>query len=127
MVDLFRVNRRLPIDAKETALKAAEALYSKHGESLRILDMDGVSNLMDYCVIATGSSGPHLKALLGETLKSLKESGAQCFRKSGEPDSGWLLLDYVDVVVHIFTPAARAYYAIEELWTEAQEVPLPEM
>ena len=104
---------------------AAEALAEKHGENVKVLDMEGVSPLSDYCVLATGGSGPHLKALFAEVQRVLKEDSVRCFRKSGESESGWLVLDYVDVVVHIFTQAAREYYAIEELWQEAKLVPLP--
>ena len=80
---------------------------------------------MDYCVIASGQTPPHLKALLGEVQRQLKESGSSLYRKSGDPESGWMVLDFVDVVIHIFSPDARAYYDIEKLWAEAPEVPLP--
>ncbi len=106
---------------------AVSALHSKHGEEMRILDMEGVSNLMDYCVLVTGTSAPHLKALFGEVQKELKSSGVHCFRCSGDHESGWVVLDYVDVVIHIFSKAAREFYAVEELWTAAEELPLPPM
>lgn len=118
--------RRERIDTKSIALRAAEALITKHGEQVRVLNMAGVSDLMDYCVVASGSSAPHLKALMAEVQKVTKDKHVNVYRKSGDPESGWMILDYVDVVVHIFTSAAREFYAVEALWSEAQEVPLPQ-
>ncbi len=71
---------------------------------------------MDYMLVVTGGSPPHIKALYDEVQKSLKQKGVQAFRRSGTPDSGWMVIDYVDVVIHIFLPETRDYYAIETLW-----------
>lgn len=120
------LGRRRKIDAKELALRAGEALTSKQGENIRILNMAGVSDLMDYCVLVSGGSPPHLKALTEAAQQSLKALAVKSYRRSGDPESGWMILDYVDVVVHVFTPAAREFYAIESLWSEAQEMPLPQ-
>lgn len=67
----------------------------------------------------SGSSAPHLKALGDAVQYSLKKEGVVCFRRSGNPESGWLVEDYFDVVIHIFSREARTYYAIEALWAEA--------
>ena len=89
-----------------------------------MLDVRGVSGITDYCVIATGTSSPHLKALLSEVQHQVKQLGMPT-RRSGIPESGWVVLDCLDAVIHIFAPEARAYYALEALWQGAQEVPLP--
>lgn len=73
-------------------------------------------------VIATGSSAPHLKALFSEVQHFLKQQGSPCYRRSGAPECGWMVVDFVDVVVHVFSPTARDYYAIEDLWPNAPEV-----
>ena len=75
--------------------------------------------MTDFFLMVTGTSAPHIKALSEEVQVSLKKSGVHCYRKSGTPESQWIALDYVDVVVHIFSAETRAYYALEELWSDA--------
>jgi ribosome-associated protein len=101
----------------------AQALYDKQAEDIRILDVRGVSTVTDYCVVASGTSAPHLKALQKAAQSALKENQDSSFRSSGDPDSGWVLLDAFDVVAHIFAPEAREYYDIEALWQGAKEIP----
>jgi ribosome-associated protein len=76
----------------------------------------GKSPLTDFFVVATGAAAPHLKALVAETQAAMKDAGVQSYRTSGDPESGWIVVDYFDVVVHVFSPEARAYYALEKLW-----------
>lgn len=76
----------------------------------------------DYYLVASGSSAPHLKALVNEVLQELKHMGVPCYRKSGVPEAGWLVLDYLDVIIHVFLPETRRYYAVEELWAQSPRV-----
>ncbi|MDO4527337.1 MAG: ribosome silencing factor [bacterium] len=101
----------------------AQALYDKQAEDIRILDVRGVSTVTDYCVVASGTSAPHLKALQKAAQTALKENQDSAFRSSGDADSGWVLLDAFNVVAHIFAPEARDYYDIESLWLGAKELP----
>jgi ribosome-associated protein len=94
-------------------------LEARKGENLIVLDVRAFSTLADYMVLVSGSSAPHLKALANEVIRALKDEGVYCYRKSGLPDDGWLVLDYVDVVIHIFRTDLRSYYALEELWADA--------
>jgi ribosome-associated protein len=87
-----------------------------------VLDVRGISTITDYYVIASGTSSPHLKALVTEVQHRLKGLGVPA-RRSGLPESGWVVVDGLDAVIHIFAPEARAYYAIESLWKAAPEVP----
>ena len=105
------------------ALGIAQALYDKQAEAIRILDVRGISTVTDICVIASGTSAPHLKALQKAAQSYLKSDTDLRYRTSGESDSGWVLLDAFNVVVHIFAPEAREYYDIEALWTGAKEIP----
>lgn len=89
-----------------------------------MLDVREISNLTDYCVIATGTSAPHLKALMSEVQHRVKLQGREA-RRSGLPESGWVVVDCFDAVAHLFAPEARAYYAIEKLWKGAPEVAVP--
>ncbi len=85
---------------------------------MRVYDVRGHSTITDFIVICSGSTAPHLKALQSELQRTLKPEGVVLYRCSGKPDSGWVVLDYVDVVIHIFERESRGYYAIESLWTD---------
>ena len=85
------------------------ALEDAKAEDVKVYDVRGKSGLTDFFVVATGTAAPHLKAL----VKALPK---KAFRTSGDPDSGWIVADYIDVVVHVFSREARAYYALEKLW-----------
>ena len=93
-----------------------KALEDRKGMDIKVYDVRGKSSLADFFVVATGTAAPHLKALIAESQSVMKEYGVQSYRTSGDPESGWIVVDYVDVVVHVFSPEARAYYALEKLW-----------
>jgi ribosome-associated protein len=87
-----------------------------------MLDMRGVSLLADYFILCNADSTPQFSAILEEVEKQAKAAGGRRLHVEGEPTSGWVLLDYGSVVVHIFDPELRAYYNLEELWKGAQLV-----
>lgn len=89
------------------------------------MDVAEHSSITDYFLVVSGSSPPHLKALFQVVQRDLKDRDVRCHRKSGTPDGGWMVLDYIDVVIHIFLEELRTYYAIEELWNQAPRVALP--
>jgi len=111
------------MDGIETARLARAALEDRKGSDVFIFDVREVSAVTDYVLITTGTSTPHLKALFNEVQHVLKTAGVSCYRRAGVPEGGWLVLDYIDVVIHIFSTDARVYYAIEELWSEAPRIP----
>ncbi len=113
------------INSEQIAIEAAKALDSKQAHDIRIFDVRGLSTVTDFYVVATGTSGPHLKALISESQSHLKALGITSYRTSGESDSGWVVVDYVHAVVHVFSTEARAYYAIEKLWATAKALPFP--
>ena len=86
------------------------------------LDVRTLSTVTDRVIIASGSSAPHLKAMQQEMCLRLKHAGHSVHRVSGTPESGWMVLDFIGVVVHLFTPDVRQYYALEELWGDAPRV-----
>lgn len=98
---------------------ARGALEDKKAVDIVMLDVRKLSNVTDYYLVATGNSPPHIKALSEEVVKVLKEAGVSCFRKSGTAESEWLVADFVDFVVHIFSPDMRKYYELEQLWSDA--------
>ncbi len=103
----------------ELAKRARDILDEKQGQDILLLDVRKLSGITDYYLIVSGSSGPHLRAMFEEVLQVLKGEGEPCYRRSGDPASGWLVVDYVDVIIHIMAADKRHYYAIEELWERA--------
>jgi ribosome-associated protein len=84
--------------------------------------MEGVSLLADYFVLCNAESKPQFRAILEEVEKQAKAAGGRRLHVEGQAESGWVLLDYGAVVVHIFDPELRAYYNLEQLWKEARLV-----
>ena len=101
-----------------------QALADKKAVDVKTYDVRGVSGLCDAFVVATGTAAPHLKGLVAGVQQAMRTAGESSFRLSGDPESGWIVVDYVDVVVHVFSPEARAYYALERLWDGAKPVAL---
>ena len=95
---------------------AVKALEDCKAEDVKAYDMIGKSNLADVFIAATGKAAPHLKALVADIQSAMKAAGVASYRVSGDPESGWIVVDYIDIVVHVFSPEARAYYALEKLW-----------
>jgi len=98
------------------------ALENKLAKDVRVWDVRGISSVTDFYIVATGTSAPHLKALISEVQRHLKALDVSSHRASGTPDSGWVVLDFVHAVVHVFAAEARDYYAIETLWKDARQV-----
>lgn len=99
---------------------AKTALADKKAVDVKAYDVRGMSGFADAFVIATGTAAPHLKALVAGVQAAMRDAGVASYRVSGDPASGWIVVDYVDIVVHVFLPEARAYYALERLWTDAK-------
>ncbi|MCB0872261.1 MAG: ribosome silencing factor [Actinobacteria bacterium] len=106
------------------ALAAAAAAAEKKARDIVLLDMRELVDYTDYMVICTGSTPRQTKAITEEVRKQLKAEGYSARRVEGEPEAEWILMDYVDIVVHVFTPESREFYRLDRLWNEApQEVP----
>ena len=103
-------------DTQEQVKILVEALENRKAENIKTYDVRGKSTLADFFVVATGAAAPHLKALIAASQAAMKAAGVQSYRTSGDPESGWIVGDYVDVVVHVFSAEARAYYQLEKLW-----------
>ena len=111
-----------PLRARVDRIRAA--LAAKKGENNAVLRIADVSSVADYMVLCSGLNNPHLRALADEVAKQLRQDvpPVAAHRRAGSADSGWIVLDYVDVVVHLFTPQMRGYYALEQLWKDAPVV-----
>ena len=91
-------------------------IEDKQGVNPVIVDVRGRSSVTDYFVVVSGMNSPHLRAMSEEIQARLKKQGTRCYRRSETPESGWLVLDYVDVVIHMLLDQSRKHYAIEDLW-----------
>ena len=107
---------------EEQVKLVVQALEDKKAVDVKTYDVRGVSGLCDAFVVATGTAAPHLKGLVAGVQQAMRTSSESSFRMSGDPESGWIVVDYVDVVVHVFSPEARAYYALERLWDGAKPI-----
>jgi len=92
----------------------------KKGKDITLLNVSAIADFADYFVIVTGDSDIQIKAISDHIEKKLKEKQIKLYHKEGYQSLQWVLLDYVDVLVHIFRPATRALYAIERLWGDAK-------
>ena len=102
---------------------AREALDRKHGKDLVLLDVRSLSSVTDFFLVVTAGNAPQIKALLTELERTLAAAGVACYRRSGTPESGWVVADFLDLVVHIFLQPVREFYALEELWSDAPRLP----
>ncbi len=104
------------------AQRVRDIVEDRLGQDIQLLDVREVTPMTDYTLIVTGTSEPHLRAIFEDIQVKLKKEGLFAYRKSNESGSGWLVLDYVDVVIHIFSQEMRDYYALESLWEDAPQV-----
>ncbi len=94
----------------------------KQAQDIVLLDTRGICSFADYFVMCSAQSSRQIKAIYDEIVHSLKKEGILPRHREGMVDSGWLLLDYGDVIVHIFAPTERDYYQLDELWSQASPV-----
>ncbi|MGD0779960.1 MAG: ribosome silencing factor [Dehalococcoidales bacterium] len=99
-----------------------DAASDKQASNIVLLDVRKVCSFTDYFVICSGESGRQIRTINDEIEKALKKDGVLPHHREGGLDSGWLLLDYTDVIVHIFDTVERDYYKLDELWQEAKTV-----
>lgn len=104
---------------EEIAEAAARAADDKRAENVVVLDLRGLSIMADYFVIAEGSSEVQVRAIAEGVREDLQQLGVGVLRREGWEDARWVLLDYGDVVVHIFQSDDREYYGLERLWGDA--------
>ncbi len=109
-------------DSLALAQLARQALLEKKAVNPVVLDVRKLSSVTDFYLIATGNSGPHLKAIGQELSHQLRTSEVARRRQTGEANSGWVVVDCGVVVVHLFLAATREYYALEDLWSDAPRV-----
>jgi ribosome-associated protein len=107
------------LNSKDLADKITGLIFNKKGYDVKILDLRKLASFADYFVICSGDSGTQVKAIADEIDDKLREEGIKYWHKEGYKALNWVLIDYVDVVVHIFKKDAREFYKLEKLWGDA--------
>jgi len=102
---------------------AYKALDDKFGEDIKVIDLRGVSTLADYFIITNGNADSQVKAIADEVSDKLAEAGLRMRSSEGYTGGNWILLDYGDVIVHVFDKASREFYNLERIWGDAPVVP----
>jgi len=108
--------------ARQFALTVAKLAGERNCTDIVVMDLTGISPATDYFVIATGTSDRQMRALTDEICQDAKKQGVQRFGRAGYEQGRWILLDFVDVVIHIFDAEYRDYYDLELLWGDAERL-----
>ena len=103
----------------ELAHKIVDIIGDKQASDIVLLDTQGVCNFTDYFIICSAESTPQIRAIVDSVVESLKKDKIRPLRQEGTPESGWILLDYGGVVVHVFGSFERDYYQLDKLWENA--------
>ncbi|PZA08947.1 MULTISPECIES: ribosome silencing factor [unclassified Meiothermus] len=110
-----------PVEAQTLISRIRQVLDDKKAENVVALDLRGASETLDYFVVASGTSRPHLEALERAVRESLEEQGIRPRHVEG-PSPRWILLDYDEVLVHLMSPEAREFYDLEGFWADAKRI-----
>ena len=112
------------MDSKELATRIAIAMDKKKALEIRAVQVEDLTILADYFVMATGNSTTQVSAIADEVEFQLEQLGIRPARVEGHASKRWILMDYGDVIVHGFTPDAREYYDLEHMWADGKPLPL---
>jgi len=104
------------------AVKAAQLLDDRHCEDVRLMDVRGLSQVCDYVLIGSGTSDRQMKSVAQELEDLGEEHENAVFRSNRDEGGTWIVIDFVDVVAHLFEPNQRAYYDLEAMWSDAETV-----
>ena len=115
------------MNSYEQSILTAKAISSKKGLNIKLIEIGDISSLADYMVIATGTSSTHVKAIADEVEYQLDEAGISVSHIEGYRSNSWILLDYVDVIVLIFSVEAREFYDLERLWQDGKEIDISDI
>ncbi len=106
------------------AQRAAQIALDNKAQDVVLLDLRGVTDMTDFFLIASGTSDTHARAVGEHLIEEMKKEGSPAHHVEGLEKGRWVLLDFVDFVVHVFHPTLRNFYQLERLWSDAEQVPL---
>lgn len=112
------------LSAEHKAQRAARAALDRKALDLVVLDVQSLSNVTDYFLVCSGRSTTHLASITEAIRAELKQDGVRPLHAEGATESGWVLLDYGDVLMHVFLEDTRAYYALDRFWGDAPSIPV---
>jgi ribosome-associated protein len=110
------------LDSAQLAKTAVDAASDKKASDIMLLDIRDVTTFADYFVICSGNNPRQIQAIADTIDEELGKQGARLFHREGIAETGWVLLDFGDVIVHVFGTKEREYYRLERLWSEAKTV-----
>lgn len=113
--------------SKEMARIAYHALSDKKGEDIKIIDITGISVLADYFIIANGNSDSQVSALVDHVEEELHKAGYPLKQREGRAGASWILLDFGDVIVHVFDKENRLFYDLERIWKDGKDIDAEEL
>lgn len=119
-----QVQRSTTADAQALALKIAEVGLDNKALNIEIIDVRGKVDYSDYIVVMSGRSDRQVVALANHVQQQLSKAGIRCYGLEGMPHGSWVLMDYGDVIVHVFHQDVRGYYDLESLWMDAARISL---
>lgn len=106
------------------ARRAVELCRDYKAVDVTLLDLRGVSDMTDFFIVASGTSDTHVRSLGQNLVEDMKKEGVIAHHVEGIPQGRWVLLDFVDFVVHVFHPTLRQFYQLERLWGDAEVIPV---
>lgn len=114
-------------DSKKMAQLACRALDEKKAEDISVIDISEVSVMADYFIIASGSNKNQMQALVDNVDEILFKAGYEMKHREGSNTSGWILLDYGDIIVHLFDQENRLFYDLERIWRDGKSIDISEL
>lgn len=112
---------------KEMARIAYDALEEKKGENTKIINISAISVIADYFIITTGGSNSQMNALVDNVNEKMHKAGYPLKQREGYGQGSWVLLDFGDVIVHVFDKENRSFYNLEHVWSDGEEIPRSEL
>ncbi len=113
----------MSISGRELAIACAKAAFDIRAEDIRIIDLTGISTVTDFMVICSGNSTPHLKAVIRDVKKTVQQEHAVTpVYSEGNSESRWVIMDYVEVMMHVLDEELRSHYNLEKLWNDGREI-----
>ena len=112
----------IQLEPAQLAKAAVDIASDKKASDILLLDIRDISTIADFFVICTGNNARQIQAIADALDDDLKKQGARLLYREGGSDTGWVLLDYGDIIIHVFAPKEREYYRLERLWSEAKTV-----
>lgn len=113
--------------AKKMLKTAYQALDEKKGEDIKIINLEGISVLADYFIIANGTNSSQVQALVDNVEEELHKAGYSLKQREGYSNGNWVLLDFGDIIVHIFDRENRLFYDLERIWRDGKEIAFDEL